>query len=258
MPGFNRFRAVALILAACAPQPPGEDTTGTQTSAASTSSTSPTTSGTTAPDPSTGGMTTADATSTDPVTETSETPPTEPLTSTSTTADTSTTDDSTTGALPCESGDLPGVCIRFLPQQDTFTLAEAQAGVTFEYEILVEADLESVQPMAGAETCDQPDPSGLYTSGRVAGGDQSYCVCDVGICPCCDFPVITLAAGVYPGSFEWNGVNWTGPSDFGNPFGPPFPPGDYEVTISADGVWSPNGEETPFALVGTLPITLVP
>jgi hypothetical protein len=257
MPSLN-FPALLCALACavhCAPQPPGEDSTGTSTTGTS-SSTSPTTSSTSPTDPTTSGTSTADATSTDPTTtnptsETSET--TETPTSTSETS--STTADTTTGALPCESGDLPGVCIRFLTTQTVYTLAEAQAGVVFDYEILVEA----VQPMAGAEsTCDQPDPSGLYTAGRVAGGDQSYCVCDVGICPCCDFPVITLAAGEYPGSFEWNGVNWTGPSDFGNPFGPPFPPGDYEVTLSADGVWSQNGEETPFALVGTLPITLVP
>ena len=35
--------------------------------------------------------------------------------------------------------------------------------------------------------------------------------------------------------FEWDGVHWTGPSDWGNPPGPPFPPGKYTLEVSAIG-----------------------
>ncbi len=162
-----------------------------------------------------------------------------------------------TGVLPaCDgagSSNLEGVCIVFPPQQDSFTLAEAKAGVVFKYEVLVLADLANIttEPI---NICDQPGPGGLFVGERVEGNDQSYCLCDQGKCPNPVVPPFVLKAGSYPDSLPWDGVNWNGPSDFNNPKGPPFPPGMYTVKIRAIG----QHDGQPFEVTGELPITLKP
>jgi hypothetical protein len=249
-----RLYLLPALLLACSSKPPVDEDSATGTSTGSTSL--PTTGDdTTASNPPT---TTGTASTTDVSTSSTTTPPA------TTTGDPTTdpsTGDTTTGTPACDSdgqSNLPGVRICFPPQQQEFTLAEAGAGVEFKYDVIVDEDIPDVQPTPGdAGSCDEADPSGLFTLGRVTGGDEAYCVCDEGLCPCCDFPTITLEAGVYPGTFAWNGVNWGGPSDTDNPFGPPFPPGGYTVSITAEGVWSP-GFATTFAVEGVLPITLVP
>lgn len=250
-------RILVPLVLACSSNPPVDEDSATGSQAGTTSLPTPTTGGetdTTGSPPATTGDTTTG-------TSTSSTTDAPTSTQATDTATSSTTGDTTTGVLPCEGDSestLPGVRICFPPQQTSFTLAEAQAGVEFQYDVIVDADLDDLQPEPGdGGSCDEPDASGLYTLGRVEGADDSYCVCDVGLCPCCDFPVITLLAGTYPDTFAWNGVNWGGPSDTNTPFGPPFPPGDYTVTITAKGLWSPRGVENVFVVQGTLPITLV-
>src|SRR6185503_6625777 len=103
-------------------------------------------------------------------------------------------------------------------------------------------------------TCGTPGPSGLYTFEKLSGDGQSYCLCDGGKCaPPTNVP-ITLKAGTYPSSFTWDGKNWSGPSDFGNPKGPPFPAGSYTLDVSATG----TSAGTAFNVFVNLPITLVP
>lgn len=141
----------------------------------------------------------------------------------------------------------------FLPQQDSFTLAEVKAGVEFEYQVVVTADLMGVTTES-INTCDQPGPSGLFVSERIDGGDQAYCLCDQGKCPNPVEPPFVLKAGAYPDGLPWDGVNWNGPSDFNNPKGPPFPPGLYTVTARAIGQYGGQA----FEVIGELPITLTP
>ena len=86
-----------------------------------------------------------------------------------------------------------------------------------------------------AGNCQAPGASGLIVSGEVDGDGQHYCLCDQGLCPPPSDPPVELVAGSYPETFGWNGVNWNGPSDTANPFGPPFPPGDYIVQVRATG-----------------------
>ena len=70
---------------------------------------------------------------------------------------------------------------------------------------------------------------------------------------------VTLAPGTYPATFTWQGNNWSGPSDTGNPMGPPFPPGTYTLTVTARGqLQDTSGATTPFSVESTLDITLVP
>jgi len=217
------------------------------------------------------GSNTADPGSTgDPTTTASETTattsPDVPTTTTPTTTESTTTDDTPTtddtGPAPLcvvtGLSDLPGVNILFPEQDCVFTLAEAAAGLEFSYEVVIDAPLADVTPFhSDAGGCDSPGPSGLITFPTVSGGDENYCLCDQGLCPG-TVETIALAPGTFPDTFAWTGVNWGGPSDTNNPKGPPFPPGNYLVTIIAQGTVGPEGEPQPFQVQATLAITLVP
>ena len=54
--------------------------------------------------------------------------------------------------------------------------------------------------------------------------------------------------------FPWDGRNWYGPSDTGNPKGPAFPAGSYVLELSAQGTHAGAG----FEVQDSLPLTLVP
>jgi hypothetical protein len=176
---------------------------------------------------------------------------------TTTTAPTTSASDDTGAAPLCEgtsASDLPGVAITFPPQRCSFTLAEAAAGLTFTYEVTIDAPVaELTSQHNDAGSCDQPGPSGLITAGQVAGNGEMYCLCDQGLCAG-DTPTVELAAGVFPDSFSWDGVNWSGPSDTNNPKGAPFPAGNYAVSITSHGLVGTK----PFKLQASLPLTLVP
>jgi hypothetical protein len=148
---------------------------------------------------------------------------------------------------------LDGVCLVFTPQQDSFTLAEAAAGIEFAYALVVVADVADVstEPLA---TCTPPGAGGLFIGEMVGGDGQAYCECDNGLCNPSDIDPFVLKAGVYPATFPWDGVNWNGPSDTNNPKGPPFPPGDYTVKVRAIG----QHAGVDYEVTGELPITLTP
>jgi hypothetical protein len=89
-------------------------------------------------------------------------------------------------------------------------------------------------------------------------GDRTYCLCDTGRCGLGDSPV-DLVAGVYEESFEWDGREWSGPSDTQNPKGDPFPPGTYQIRVTAAGTHRDDGgSEVPWEVVGTVAVHLVP
>jgi len=141
-----------------------------------------------------------------------------------------------------------------LPQQAcSFTTQEAKRGVTFKYVIHVDASARGPVYVA-AQECRAPGPSGLVPYGSVEGDGQRYCDCDQGDCWQEPTPH-QLTAGRYPGSFEWDGVNWLGSSDWNAPKGAPFPTGKYEVRVWATGSKSADGSE-PFVVEATLPIRL--
>lgn len=139
------------------------------------------------------------------------------------------------------------------PVRCVFSLAEAAAGISIGYEVVIDADVPDVVAQAQT-TCTGPGPSGLAVFEQISGNGQSYCICDSGLCPPPPDTPKTLKAGTYPGSFEWDGKNWSGPSDTGNPKGPPFPAGSYELLLSAKGTQG----TTPFDVQSTLVVTLVP
>lgn len=67
-----------------------------------------------------------------------------------------------------------------------------------------------------------------------AGADAIlYCICDEGCCaPQPSYEVTPVPSTTTTWSFDWPGRQWMGPSDTNEPYGPPFPPGDYFATVT--------------------------
>jgi hypothetical protein len=154
------------------------------------------------------------------------------------------------------SSTLDGVEISFPPQRCTYTLAEARAGITFRYQVLIGTAVDGIvsQPQDGGG-CGVPSNSGLFIFEQLSGNGQSYCLCDTGLCMPPPTVPINLLPSSYDGDFHWTGLNWFGPSDTGNPPGPPFPPGTYTLEVSTRGF---NSDATRYDVIGTFELTLVP
>ncbi len=153
------------------------------------------------------------------------------------------------------SSSLPGVSLDLTGNRCSYTLAEVAAGVEFVYRVVVDGDLAGVQMLSTG--CNVPGSSGLIVQENIGGGGQNYCVCDRGKCGATSYES-NLVAGTYEARFAWEGVNWYGPSDTGNPYGPPFPPGTYQFTVTATGTYAAPGGATAFALQGAWTFDLVP
>jgi hypothetical protein len=147
---------------------------------------------------------------------------------------------------------LPGVHIEIDDTDCELTLQQAMAGVTFQYRVVVDQTVPGVTTTPqGAGGCHPAHESGLYLGERIFGGTQHYCVCDQGICPAPPNDPITLDVGTYAGTFDWDGHNWDGPSDTGNPKGALFPAGTYTFEVKAAGT-SPSNFEVRAGLTFTL------
>jgi hypothetical protein len=160
------------------------------------------------------------------------------------------------GCIATSTSSLQGVSLVLRsPITCTFTLAEAQAGISVPYDVVVTSDVAGVVPAPqDAGGCGAPGSSGLIVFEQLVGSGQSYCVCDTGLCAPGSPPAVTLRAGSYGSGFSWTGHNWSGPSDTGNPLGAAFPPGSYTLTLSAKGTQG----GTAFAVTTTLTIVLTP
>jgi hypothetical protein len=149
---------------------------------------------------------------------------------------------------------LSGASLQFVPPlRCMYTLAEAAAGISIAYELVISQDISNVVAQAQS-TCVQPAASGLYVLERLSGNGQSYCLCDNGLCTQPLSNPVTLPAGTYAATFHWDGVNWYGPSDTNNPKGPAFPAGTYLLELSATGTRA----GVAFQVYASLPLTLVP
>ncbi len=162
----------------------------------------------------------------------------------------------------CESlgsSGLPGVSLDLSGNPCVITLEEAAAGVVFRYTVVVREPLAAVKPDAmRSGHCRQPNDSGLELLEVISGNGQRYCVCDTGLCPRVE-TTVDLVPGRYEGTLSWNGRNWGGPSDFGAPYGPPFPPGRYALTVTARGSYLDADGATVFWVVrGASEFDLVP
>jgi hypothetical protein len=157
---------------------------------------------------------------------------------------------------PCavtSGSNLAGVHIDIDDSACNFTLQQAMAGITLRYNVVVDADVPAVTPQRqDAGGCQTPDASGLFLGENIAGGGQSYCVCDTGLCAPLTVAPVILKAGSYPGTFTWDGRNWSGPSDTGNPKGAAFPAGTYTFRVRASGDASGQAWVVEGSLVFTL------
>ena len=152
-------------------------------------------------------------------------------------------------------GDLTGVSIHFEGAPCSFTVAQAAAGIEIPYQIVVSEAVSGVIAVPqDAGHCGQPGPSGLIPFTRLSGNDQNYCICDTGLCQGPSDEPVTLVVGSHAGAFNWDGVNWAGPSDTGNPKGEPFPPGTYQLSVSAKG----TVDGVAFEIEGTLGVQITP
>lgn len=151
---------------------------------------------------------------------------------------------------PSSTTTLDGVEIAFGADRCSWTLSEAAAGIEIPYTITI-AQAQTVLP-TGQASCATPGPSGLAPFELIEGSGQRYCICDAGLCQQLSEPV-DLIAGTYEFTLAWDGVNWEGPSDTGNPKGAPFPAGEYTATVSAIGMVGEAGYE----VRAELPIVLI-
>jgi hypothetical protein len=148
--------------------------------------------------------------------------------------------------------------------QCRFSLAQAAAGIAIPYTLVVDSAVPGIErEHTGVSRCLLRDelPADLYTLEDLSGNQQRYALLDVGLCknPVPDVPPITLAAGRYPHSFAWDGVNYGGESDTGRPKGPPFPAGVYTLRLHAAGTRTgPSDGPHPFDVEATLQVTLTP
>ncbi len=153
---------------------------------------------------------------------------------------------------------LPGVRIEFATQRCSRTLEEAASGLRIDYFVVVEEDLDGVQPVPQDEgECDGPGPSGLILFEELRGDGQRYCRCDEGLCPGSVQEWIKLRRGRYPAAFEWDGRNWSGPSDTDAVKGAPFPAGRFTLVVSAVGTWRDGERAVDFRVIGSFELNLV-
>jgi hypothetical protein len=163
-----------------------------------------------------------------------------------------------------QSSSLAGVRIELAPDVPCrFSLSQAAAGIEIPYTVVVDAAVnEVVREHTSVSACTPANmrPADLFTFEELSGNLQQYAIVDVGNCGGSNSPAMTLAAGRYPHVFRWDGVNWSGPSDTGNPKGAAFPSGAYTLRLRAAGTsHNPNGDNPlPFELLTALEITLVP
>jgi hypothetical protein len=152
------------------------------------------------------------------------------------------------------SSTLPGVFFRFPPQRCQFSLAEAAAGISLQYELVVTQGVDVALNVLDEGCCQR-----TTILERLVGGGQSYCLCDFGLCDPCPLSYATrIPCGMTPLVFSWDGRNWNGPSDTMTPKGASFPPGEYTFTVSMMGQRSVSGIPVAFAVQATFRIDLVP
>ncbi len=148
------------------------------------------------------------------------------------------------------------VRITFPNRGYAFTVGQASKGISIDYKIIVDKDVPDVIPKAQDIGSGDPlDPSGLIVFEKLTGNEQSYGLFDRGLGQPRSTPVV-VRKGVYSHTFQWDGRNWSGPSDTNVRKGPPFPPGIYTLSISATGEQKVGNARRPFRIEASVPVTL--
>lgn len=147
------------------------------------------------------------------------------------------------------------VTVEFDKKEYTFTLAEAAKGVKLHYTVVVKQDVPGVIPQRQT-SASLEDPTGLQPLPKIHGNRQLYAILDVGLGPPDAPKPRTIKKGAYPRTVAWDGRNWTGPSDFGNPKGKPFPPGTYTFEVSMIGRQQTADGPRPYRIVRSVKVVL--
>ncbi|MCA9018589.1 MAG: hypothetical protein KDA74_00470 [Planctomycetaceae bacterium] len=151
------------------------------------------------------------------------------------------------------------ISIEFPKQAYRFSLGEVANGVTIDYTIRVKQDIDNVIPRPQDDgSASGPGPGGLFPFEKISGNGQSYSLRDIGLGPEIEKPARTIKKGIFAASFEWDGRNWTGPSDFDNPKGDPFPPGNYTLTVRIVGEVVTKEGKQPYEVANSVEVNLVP
>ena len=144
------------------------------------------------------------------------------------------------------------VTIEFPRDGYSCTLADAANGITLQYDVVVAQDFEGVIPLPfGPSFAEPPGPSGLHPRAKISGNGQIYCPQDFGLARPTreeDQAIKTLKVGKYVHKIEWDGRNWTGPSDTSNPKGKLFPAGTYDITVTIYGSLLTSHGRTPYEI----------
>lgn len=149
------------------------------------------------------------------------------------------------------------VKIEFLKKEYTYTVAEAAKGIKIPYKIIVEQDLSNVIPLPyGPSNYTPAGPSGMHPLERISGNGNNYALLDFGLGRPPQEIVKTIKKGTYTHTFEWDGRNWNGPSDTGQPKGKPFPPGTYDLTISMHGKVVTDAGKKPYEITRKAKVVL--
>jgi hypothetical protein len=168
------------------------------------------------------------------------------------------------GAGNCLVGgtfDPPIAAVTFDGAPCSYSMAEIAAGIQIPWHEEVDQTISGLHPtQTDAGRCMQPDDAGLIVTYQISGGGQQYCLCDQGLCAPQSFTTTALAGNYYH-AIAWDGRNWFGPSDTGNPEGAPFPPGTYTIVLTTTGTFDSDPGATsggPFTLTATRTITITP
>ena len=149
------------------------------------------------------------------------------------------------------------VQIEFPKDGYSYTLADVAKGIKIEYKVVVKEDYEGVIAMPyGPSFAEPPGPSGLHPREQISGKGQGYCLFDSGLGQPPTEVVKPLKKGTYLHSFEWDGRNWSGPSDTGNPKGEPFPAGTYELKVTMHGLLATDKGKIPYQISGKTKLVL--
>lgn len=144
-----------------------------------------------------------------------------------------------------------------LPNGGVYTQGELAAGVDFSVQLSVSNALVGVLPVAqDSGGCGEDQMGGLIYFVEVSGNDQQYCLCDVGNCGGLGIDPVDVEVGNYAAVFSWDGSSWIGPSDFNNPKGESFSPGQYTARASIKYKPEPDAEAVTEVVV-ECPVTVV-
>lgn len=155
-------------------------------------------------------------------------------------------------------GGLPSsIAVRFEKPSYTWTRAEAAAGVTLRYRIVVSEPIPGVTPDKQTSAAPgQIPPKELLHLPSVEGGGHRYANVDGGLGPMTAYESRTVPAFSEDFELRWEGKSWSGPSCTGQPLGPAFPPGTYRFQVRVKGVRAKGKGSRPYRVEWSVPITI--